>query len=322
MSSYERSIGQGSVLERRQISLMLRHIDEYELVKSKKHSKFKTAVAFYKARDICKQNFLKYYRRFLNSDRNIDSLLPRKSGRKFKDALTYTPELIEKIKDIRGRGYNRYDISFLLNKYDNIEIAPTTLYRLLKKLGLNKLNPVIKEEKRRIIKMSAGELGHIDIHYLSKGIVKSLGNKQLYLLGIIDSYSRICWVEVVETIKAQTVMFSAMDALMILKSRYNIEFKEILSDNGQEFSSPKNPEHPFEKMLSFLGIKHRYTRPFTPKTNGKIERFWKTIEDELLFGEEFETLDELKHYIKGYNLYYNEHRIHQGINLKIPVNMI
>ena len=44
-------------------------------------------------------------------------------------------------------------------------------------------------------------------------------------------------------------------------------------------------------MLTFYDIKHRYTKPFSPQTNGKIERFWKILEDELLSGETFETLE-------------------------------
>lgn len=87
-----------------------------------------------------------------------------------------------------------------------------------------------------------------------------------------------------------------------------------MSDNGAEFSSKNNIDgHPVEKMLKFLNIKHRYT-------NGKIERFWRTIEDELLIGETCETLAEFKHYIQGYCVFYNEHRIHQGIGLKTPVS--
>jgi len=236
--------------------------------------------------------------------------------------LQYNPEIIEKIQEIRSKGYNKFDISRLMKKLDNVEIAPSAVYRLMKKLGINRLNPVIKVEKRRIIKMSAGEMGHIDIHYVSRGTVTEMGNKKLYIIGIIDDYSRICWLEVIDSIKAMNVMFASLEVLMRLKDRYNIQFKEMMSDNGSEFSSKNNEEHPFEKMLKFYDIKHRYTKPCSPQTNGKIERFWKTIEDELLSGEVFETLEEFKHYIRGYAVYYNEHRIHQGINNKMPLEMI
>ena len=323
MGRIDRSEGQDSVMKRRHINAMLHNIEEYELVKNKKHNLFITLEDFYRAKGLCRQNFLKYYRRFLLSNRDIESLIPKKIGRKFKDELEYLPEIIDKIKSIRQRGYNRFEISRQLKKNDNIAISPSSAYRLMRKLGINQLNPIIKEEVRRIIKMSAGELGHIDIHYVTGGTVKELSkNNRLYLLGIIDSYSRICWIEVIDSIKSINVAFAAMDIMMRLKERYDIEFKEMMSDNGSEFASKNNPDHPFEKMLTFYNIKHRYTKPFSPKTNGKIERFWKTIEEELLSGEQFETLEDFKRHILGYNLYYNEHRIHQGINNKMPVEMV
>ncbi len=170
--------------------------------------------------------------------------------------------------------------------------------------------------------MSAGELGHVDIHYVTKNTVKEFPGKNFYLIGVIDSYSRVCWLEVIDSIKAINVAYAATDILLNLKARYNIEFKEMMSDNGAEFSSRNNPQHPFEKMLNFYNIKHSYTKPFSPKTNGKIERFWKTIEEELLSNEQFETLEEFKRHIRGYSIYYNEHRMHQGINNKMPCQMI
>ena len=65
MGRIDKSRGQDSTMERRHIHAMLRNIDEYDLVKAKKHPTFKTAQDFYDTRNICKQNFLKYYRRFL-----------------------------------------------------------------------------------------------------------------------------------------------------------------------------------------------------------------------------------------------------------------
>jgi len=323
MGRIDRNNGQDSVMKRRHINNMLFNINEYELVKKKGHKLFNSLEEFYKAKGLCRQNFLKYYRRFLILGRNIEALIPNKVGRKYKNELQYIPQIVDEIKTARNIGHNRFEISAQLRKQNNIEISPSSVYRLLCKFKINKLNPIIKEEKRRIIKMATGELGHIDIHYVAKGTVKELNpNKKLYLLGLIDSYSRICWVEVIDSIKAINVSFTTMDILIRLKTRYNIEFTEMMSDNGSEFSSKNNPDHPFERMLNFYNIKHRYIKAFTPKTNGKIERFWRTIEEELLSNETFETLDEFKKHILGYNLYYNEHRIHQGIDNKMPVDMI
>lgn len=313
----------GGVVEKRMISQMLRHIEEYEEVKRNEHRRYKRVQEFYDTLHICKQNFLKYYRRYINGGRDVSSLIPHKTGRKFKDIMKYENIISESIMGYRERAYNRYDISLLLKEKSNIEISASSVYRLCKKLGINKLNPKIKEEKRRIIKMSTGELGHIDIHYVSRGTVKNLGNKKLYLLGLIDSYSRVCWIMPLLSIKSIDVSYKSMEIMLLLRNRYGIEFKEIMSDNGSEFASKNNVmNHPFERMLNFLDIKHIYTKPCSPKTNGKIERFWRTIEDELLSGETFETLEEFEHYIKGYCLYYNEHRMHQGINLKKPAEML
>jgi transposase InsO family protein len=323
MGRIDRSGGQDRVMERRHIEQMLRYIDEYELVKRKAHKKYSTAVEFYEDKSLCKQNFLKYYRRYINGGREIKSLLPHKTGRKFRDIIKYEEEVADHIKALRDKAYNRHDISILLKRRSAIELSPSSVYRLMVKLGINKLNPEIKELKRRIIKMAAGELGHIDVHYVAKGTVKELRNHKLYIVGLIDSFSRVCWMMPLRTIKALDISYATMEMLVILRNRYGIEFKEMMSDNGAEFSSRNNiAGHPFEKMLQFLQIKHIYTKPCSPKTNGKIERFWRTLEDELLSGETFETMEEFEHHLKGYCLYYNEHRMHQGINLKRPVEMV
>lgn len=322
MGRIDRSHGQDATMERRHIHQMLRHIEEYELVKRQKHPDFKTAITFYEQRGLCKQNFLKYYRRYINAERNIDKLIPKKVGRKYKATIQYMPEVLDTIKLYRKTAHNRFEISAFVKKDHNIEMSSSSIYRLMEKLGINTLNPRERALRRKIIKMFAGEMGHIDVHYVTKGTVKETGNKKLYILGLLDSYSRVCWLEVVDSIKSMEIMFSSLDCMIKLKQRYDITFKEILSDNGSEFSSKNNAQHPFEKMLKFYDVKHRYTRPCRPQTNGKIERFWKTLEDELLQDETFETLQEFKEHILGFTLYYNEHRMHQGIDLKKPCEML
>lgn len=323
MGRIDRSGGQDRVMERRHIEQMLRHICEYEQVKRGKHEIYKLVRHFYEAKGLCKQNFLKYYRRYVDNDRKVSSLIPHKTGRKFKDIIKHQEEVKQSIIEFRSLAYNKYDIEYLLKERLNINLSSSSIYRLMIKLGINKLNPVLKDIKRRIIKMRSGELGHIDIHYVSKGTVKGFEGRKIYLLGIIDSYSRVCWMMPILSIKSLDVSYAAMEALVFLRNRYGIEFKEMMSDNGSEFASRNNKSgHPFEKMLDFLKIKHIYTRPCTPKTNGKIERFWRTLEDELLSGETFESWDDFEHHIRGYCVYYNEHRMHQGINLKRPVEMV
>jgi hypothetical protein len=188
MGRIDSSGGQDSVMKRRHINSMLNNIEEYEVVKSRKHDKFSTLEDFYRSRGLCRQNFLKYYRRYVISGRDVGSLIPKKTGRKFSlESEYYSADVITQIKNIRSRGYNRFEISGQLKKQNDIEISSSSIYRLMCKLGINQLNPDIKEEKRRIIKMSTGELGHTDIHYIAKGTVKDLPNKKLYILGVIDN---------------------------------------------------------------------------------------------------------------------------------------
>jgi transposase InsO family protein len=57
------------------------------------------------------------------------------------------------------------------------------------------------------------------------------------------------------------------------------------SDNGVNLAAGDKPqEHPFEAMLLELGIKHRYTRPYRPQTNRKVERFWRTLGEDVIDG--------------------------------------
>ena len=75
----------------------------------------------------------------------------------------------------------------------------------------------------------------------------------------------------VTDLKSLTVMFSALKSFNLLHQRYQLQFAEVLTDNGSEFAAPTQPAtHPFERMLLELGIKHRYTRPYRPQTNGFV----------------------------------------------------
>jgi transposase InsO family protein len=182
----------------------------------------------------------------------------------------------------------------------------------------------MKEEKRDIIKKKAGEMAHIDCHYLAMDIVAN-HNERLYLVTLLDDYSRVAWTEVVSDIKNLTVTFATLRLFSYFKGQHNIEFQELLSDNGKEFGGKNLKEkrdNPFERMLIEMGVKHRYTRPYRPQTNGKVERFWKTIESELLEDTVFDSIEHLETELAEYLYYYNYQRIHQGIGGLTPVGKL
>lgn len=295
-------------------------IKEYELVKAKQHPKFRLVEEFYRAHDTERKNFLKYYNRYKQSGKDAD-LLPQKRGPKYKSRRPL--KFIEqKVLDLREKGNNRYEIVNILKpKLKGKTPSPSGVYNILKRNGMNRLNPVMKKNKRKIIKQRAGEMGHIDTHYLSKSIIKGQSKKR-YMVCIVDDCTRIAWAEIVNDLKSITVMFAALKCLNILADQYDIRFEEILSDNGPEFG-PKtnaNKEHnPFERLLIELEIKHRYIRPYRPQTNGKVERIWRTIEDDMLRDTHYDNEEELIEELLQYMYYYNHERYHQGIN-DIPVN--
>lgn len=297
-------------------------IKEYERVKAGSHPTYKLVKDFYKAHGTCPQTFIKYYNRYKQSGEG-GSLLPGKRGPRFKTRRT--PQEIEQlVLDHRSRGLNRYEIhSILKPSLLDKTPSPSCIYRISKRYNLNRLRAPMKEIKRQIIKEKAGELGHIDAYHLSKDTILGDPNRY-YLVGVIDSCTRIAWVEVVEDLKSLTVMFGALRCFNEISSRYGVQFEEILSDNGPEFgprTSLNKEGHPFERLLKEMGIKHRYTRPYRPQTNGKIERFWRTMSEDLIEGTTFDSLDHFKKELYEFILYYNHMRPHQALNGKSPAQL-
>lgn len=298
-------------------------IKEYEQVKRKEHPLYKKVKDFYRAHDTCGKSFLKYYNRYKQSGNELE-LLPRKRGAKYKTRRPIA--FIEnKVIELRKRGNSKHEIVSLLRPgLHKFTPSASGVYNICKRYGLNRLTPVMKQKKRKIIKERMGQLGHIDCHHLSKSTLRGESRK-LYIVSVIDDYSRLAWAEITEDITSLTVMFAALKCINMLYDQYQIKFEEMLSDNGPEFG-PRNSRckqgHPFERLLMELNIRHRYTKPYRPQTNGKVERFWRTLEDDLIRETDFDTLDELKDELLQYLVYYNHQRPHQGINNKTPVEMI
>lgn len=82
MTDINKSLRGDQTVERKHISQLLSHIEEYEIIKKKKHLQYKTVKQFYEDKKICKQNFIKYYNRYLQADRNASILLPQKEAQR------------------------------------------------------------------------------------------------------------------------------------------------------------------------------------------------------------------------------------------------
>lgn len=309
-------------VERKYLDTYRFMIKEYELVKQKSHPEYRYVEELYKAWGTNRKSFLKYYNRFKQGGKESD-LLPQKRGPKYRSRRPL--KFIEnKVIELRQKGNSKHEIvSILKPSLKKFTPSPSGVYNICKRYGLNRLSVKQKGNKRKIIKEKMGELGHIDCHHLGKNIIRGKAQK-LYLVCVLDDYSRLAWVEVTEDVTSLSVMFATLKCMNILHDQYQLKFEEILSDNGPEFgqrSSKNKMQHPFERMLIELGIKHRYTQPYRPQTNGKVERFWKTLKEDLLDETDFDSLDELKDEILQYMCYYNHERPHMGIDGKKPVEM-
>ena len=296
-------------------------IAEYELVKAKQHPQFRYLQDFYAFHGTSRQTFAKYYNRFCQT-RSYDALLPRKRGPKWKTRRTL-PYIEQKVLEQRRKGINRYEIYAILQPILKAHTpSPSTIYAISKRHGLNRLKPAMKQAKRTIIKTRAGELGHLDCHYLSRDLLLD-SSQRYYLVSVLDACTRLAWAEVVPDLKSLSVMFAALKSINLLNVEYGIQFEAILTDNGPEVAARTKPDqHPFERMLLELGIKHRYTRPYRPQTNGKVERFWRTLNDDLIEGTTFENLAEFQDELMQYLLYYNTARPHQGLKGHTPIQAL
>lgn len=206
----------------------------------------------------------------------------------------------------------------LAPKLNRLTPSPSTVYRIPQRYGLHRLPPKLTQEKRRIGQQQAGEFGHLACHHVSKDLIATDPTRS-YLVCVSDACTRLAWAEVVTDVKSLTVMFSALKSFNLLNQRSQLQFAEVLTDNGSEFAAPRTQEtHPFERMLLELGLTHRDPRPYRPQTNGKVERFWRTLNDDLIDGTTFASVAEVQDELEQSLLYDNEVRPHQALEGKPP----
>lgn len=241
----------------------------------------------------------------------------------------YPPTIINKVIDLRKKSYNKYEINSALKIALGTKDVPSvsTIYRIFKKVNLNKKTVTMQEEKRKIITKKAGELGHVDCHYLPKGLIRNEPNKRYYVLGVIDDCTRVCWVEVLENVKSLSAMFAILQSLNRIYDEFHFKIIRIMTDNGSEFTCKSDNEeaknnHPVERLFKELGIKHTKIKPYRPQTNGKIERFWRIFDEDVIENADFASLEEFKDVVLQYNVYYNHCRQHQSLSNKTPVEFL
>lgn len=295
---------------------------DYEKIKAGNCSVFQTVNQLCQAHHVHRKDIRKYYERWIKSGKDQSALLPQKRGPKagkYKLLTKQEERIIIKIH--RRLGANEFEIFHLLKNKFSVHPSVSTIYRTFKRYPLNKAR---KAKIKRYVKRYPGELLHADTCYLSKAMMQN--RKRYYLFGIIDDYSRLVFVEVINNINAAEVTKAFYHSLQFFLA-HGIQPEQVMTDNGVEFtaftSQKAKRTHFFETMLNIVGIEHIYTRPYHPQSNGKIERFWRILRQECLVHLNLgQTLDTLSSELNGFLYRYNYQRRHGSLNYLTPLDCL
>jgi len=296
-------------------------LQEYEKTISKDQPRsFKTVKSLCKAYHISAKELRRYYRKWTEGNKTDESLLPKQRGA--RPGSRRTPKEIERniVKAYRRFGSNRYELVLLFKPhYLDKTPSPATMDRIKARYPLNESQ---KKIIKRYEKQAPGELAHVDLTKVPKDIRCSFRVKELYAAALCDDCTRLTYSEILKDRKASTLTYFLARSLSWFKQIYNFEFDVIMSDNGPEFKGSLEKEHPFETMCNELGIKHIYTRPYRPQTNGKIEAFFKILKSEFFYPNSFDSDKDLVMNLGNFLFEYNHLRKHGGLNYETPFDKL
>jgi transposase InsO family protein len=209
-------------------------------------------------------------------------------------------------------------------------VSAATVSRVLERLGLNRLSALEPAEPpRRYQRERPGELIHIDIKKLGKfnrvghritgdrtGQSKTRGIGWEFVHVAIDDASRIAFSRVMKT-ERKTCAVAFLKAAVAYYASLGVIVERVMTDNGSCYRSRR-----FRNACRRLGLKHIFTRPYTPRTNGKAERFIQTALREWAYARAYDTslqrAAELPHWMHRYNW----HRPHGSIGSVPPISTL
>ena len=210
-----------------------------------------------------------------------------------------------------------------------VGVSPATVSRVLRRAGLSRLRDIEPAEPvRRYEREHPGEMIHIDIKKLGrfsqvghritgdpqKG--KSRGAGWEFVHVCIDDASRIAFSQILpDERKESAVRF--LEAAVAYYASLGVAIARVMTDNGSCYRSKA-----FAKACRDLGLKHVRTRPYTPRTNGKAERFIQTALREWAYAFAYPTSQRRAAELPVWLHRYNWHRPHAGIKSKTPISRL
>jgi len=133
---------------------------------------------------------------------------------------------------------------------------------------------------------------------------------------VIDDHSRLAYAEICTDEKATTAVGVLQRAVAWFAER-GVSVERVLSDNGSAYRS-----HLWRDACADLGITHKRTRPYRPQTNGKIERFHRTLADGWAYARFYDSTEQRNTALPGWLHFYNHHRAHSALGGKPPVTRL
>ena len=262
-------------------------------------------------------------------------LLDRSSAPKHVHNAT-APERVEAITALRRVRLTGPEIA------ETLEMPTSTVSAVLKRIGLGKLSrlepaePVRRYERRR-----AGELIHIDVKKLGRIGPHGAGHRVLGrswakeggrrtdAAGVrrlqsgwdrvhvcVDDATRLAYVEVLRDEKAKTVVGFLRRAVTFYRS-HGIAVEGLMTDNGPAYRSAAHA-----LACRAMGIKHIRTRPYRPQTNGKAERFIRTMLREWAYAAVYGSSPERAAALSGWLERYNYRRRHGALGHRPPIQRL
>ena len=215
----------------------------------------------------------------------------------------------------------------------------STVCAVLKRIGMGRLGRLGLEPAVRYERSRPGELIHTDIKKLGRivggagkqvtGISRNGEPRRTDSDGIrrltrgwdcvhvaIDDATRLAYAEVLADEKAETAVGFLTRAIEFF-ARHGIHCERVITDNGSPYISRAHAI-----ACRQLGIRHLRTRPYRPQTNGKAERFIRTMLEGWAYGPIYGSSHERTRALDGWLWHYNHHRKHQAIGRQPPINRL
>lgn len=234
------------------------------------------------------------------------------------------PEVVERIASLRRQRMPGQEIA------TTVGVSPATVSRVLKRLGLSKLSALEPAEPpRRYEREQPGEMIHIDIKKLGKfnhighritGDRRGQGNSRgvgwEFLHVCIDDASRVAFSQIMTTERGHCAVAFLTAAVAYYKS-LGVTVLRVMTDNGSCYRS-----RAFARACRRLRLKHIRTKPYTPRTNGKAERFIQTALREWAYARAYLNSRQRAHELPFFMHRYNWHRPHASIGRVPPITRL